>query len=132
MLAGTLVEHLLLETGLAQSGSEATRKVQQGAVRIDGEKFMRPRTPVDRHEPFTLQVGRRAFRIVVIETRDLVVSPIPEAAGNEAWLIMQNKGQVDVPHPARESALARAREVALASHGRVFVFEGDRVTEDQA
>jgi hypothetical protein len=46
-------------------------------------------------------------------------------------LILQNKGQVDVPHPTRESAIARAREGAQASHGRVFIFEGERVTEDQ-
>jgi hypothetical protein len=39
MLVGTPIEHLLLECGLARSGSEATRKVQQGAVRVNGEKF---------------------------------------------------------------------------------------------
>ena len=33
---------------------------------------------------------------------------------------MQNKGQVDVLHPSREVALARARAVAEASKGRVF------------
>ena len=40
MLVGTPIEHLLLECGLAKSGSDATRKVQQGAVRVNGEKFM--------------------------------------------------------------------------------------------
>ena len=48
MLRGTTIEHLLLEVGFAQSGSDASRKVQQGAVRIDGEKFLQPRTAVDR------------------------------------------------------------------------------------
>jgi tyrosyl-tRNA synthetase len=131
MLAGTQIEHLLLETGFAQSGSDATRKVQQGAVRIDGQKFTQPRAPVERLEPFMLQVGRRVARIVVVDQRDLIVSPIPGSTGDEAWLILQNKGQVDVPHPTRESAIARAREGAQASHGRVFIFEGERVTEDQ-
>ena len=131
MLAGTQIEHLLLEAGLAQSGSDATRKVQQGAVRIDGEKFTQTRAPVDRRDAFLLQVGRRVVRIVVLDPRDLLVSPIPGAMDADAWIIMQNKGQVDVTHPTQESALARAREVAQASHGRVFVLDGDRVLEDQ-
>ena len=78
-----------------------------------------------------LQVGRRVCRVVVVEPIDLIVSAIPGISGSETWLIMQNKGQVDVPHANRETALARAREVALASHGRVFIVEGERVTEDQ-
>jgi len=44
---------------------------------------------------------------------------------------MQNKGQVDVTHATRESALSRARETALAVRARVFVVEGDRLTEVQ-
>ena len=122
MLAGTLIEHLLLETGLAQSGSDATRKVQQGAVRIDGEKFTQVRTAVDRQESFLLQVGRRVCRIMVISPRDLIVSTIPVASGeDDAWIIMQNKGQVDVTHATRERALNRAREAAQALRARVFV-----------
>jgi tyrosyl-tRNA synthetase len=128
MLAGTLIEHLLLETGFAQSGSDATRKIQQGAVRIDGEKFTSTRAPVDRLEPFILQVGRRMARIVVVTPTDLVVSAIPGEA-DETWLIMQNKGNVDVPHASRESAVARARDIAQALHARVFVMDGDRMVE---
>ena len=132
MLAGTLIEHLLLETGMAQSGSDATRKIQQGAVRIDGEKFTQVRTAVDRQEPFVLQVGRRINRIVVISARDLIVSTIPVASGEgEAWIIMQNKGQVDVTHSTRESALSRAREAAQALHARVFIMDGERLSEVQ-
>jgi tyrosyl-tRNA synthetase len=131
MLAGTLVEHLLLETGFAESGSDATRKIQQGAVKIDGEKFTTVRTPVKRHEAFVLQVGRRLCRIIVLNPQDLVVSSIPGLTGSEAWIIMQNKGQVDVAHASRESALGRAREVAQALHGRVFIAEGERVMEDR-
>ena len=132
MLRGTLVEHLLLETGFAESGSDATRKVQQGAVKIDGVKFTAVRTPIDRREPFVLQVGRRVCRIIVLAPQDLVVSSIPGLTGSEAWIIMQNKGQVDVAHASRDSALSRAREVALALHGRVFIAEGERVMEDQS
>ena len=131
MLTGTLVEHLLLETGFAESGSDATRKIQQGAVKIDGEKYTAVRTSIDRRAPFVLQVGRRVCRIIVLDPQDLVVSSIPGLTGSEAWVIMQNKGQVDVAHSSRDSALARAREVAQAVHGRVFIAEGERVVEDQ-
>jgi tyrosyl-tRNA synthetase len=131
MLAGTTIEHLLLECGLARSGSEATRKVQQGAVRINGEKFTAVRTTVDRADTFLLQVGRQIVRIVVLTPADVMVTTIPSESG-EAWIIMQNKGQVDVPHAAREGALARAREVATALRGRVFVLEQERLTEDRS
>ena len=111
MIVGTPIEHLLLECGLARSGSEASRKVQQGAVRVNGEKFTSVADPVERQDSFLLQVGRQILRIVVVTPGDVFVTPIPSQAG-EGWIIMQNKGQVDVVHHSRESALARAREVA--------------------
>jgi tyrosyl-tRNA synthetase len=129
MLVGTPIEHLLLECGLARSGSEATRKVQQGAVRVNGEKFTAVRTPVDRADSFLLQVGRQMLRIVVVTPGDVFVTTIPSHDG-DGWIIMQNKGQVDVVHPTRESALGRAREVASAARSRVFVFHDDRLSED--
>jgi len=128
MLAGTPVEHLLLECGLAKSGSEATRKVQQGAVRVNGEKFTTVRTPIDREDSFLLQVGRQMFRIVVLTPADVLVTTMP-AEGGDGWIIMQNRGKVDVVHPTRESALSRAREVAAVSRGRVLTMENERVTE---
>jgi len=129
MLSGTTIEHLLLECNLAKSGSEATRKVQQGAVRVNGEKFTSVRTPVNRDDSFLLQVGRQVMRIVVLQPQDVMVTTIPGMAG-EAWIIMQNKGQVDVPHGTRAGALARAHEVAAALRSRVFVLEGEKITED--
>jgi hypothetical protein len=68
----------------------------------------------------------------VLTTADVMVTSMPGQGGGEAWILMQNKGQVDVAHTTRESALARAREVALALRGRVFVFLNDRLTEDSA
>ena len=62
---------------------------------------------------------------------DVFVTTIPSHDG-DGWIIMQNKGQVDVVHETRDSALARAREVAAASRGRVFVFQDERLTEDGA
>jgi ribosomal 50S subunit-recycling heat shock protein len=129
MLRGTVIEHLLLETGLAKSGSEAGRKVQQGAVRINGEKFTSVRAQVDRHDPFILQVGRQLVRVIVLEPSDVFVSTIPGESG-DMWIIMQNKGQVDVAHATRESALGRAHEVAAAARSRVFVFHDEKLIED--
>jgi tyrosyl-tRNA synthetase len=130
MLRGTTIEHLLLECGLAKSGSDATRKVEQGAVRINGEKFTTPRSPVDRSETFLLQVGRQLLRIVVLEPSDVLVTSIPRDAG-DAWILMQNKGQVDVPHGTLDGALHRAHEVATTLQSRVFVAESEsRVRED--
>ena len=128
MLAGTTIEHLLLECGLAKSGSEATRKVQQGAVRINGEKFTAVRTIVDREGTFLLQVGRQMFHRRRHRER-CVCHDDPKPVGR-GWIIMQNKGQVDIVHSSRESAIARAREVAQASRSRLFVFENERLVED--
>ena len=92
---------------------------------------MSVRTPVDREGSFLLQVGRQILRIVVVTPSDVFVTPIPSQAGT-GWIIMQNKGQVDVVHHLRESALSRAREVAAALRGRVFVFEDERLKEDDS
>jgi tyrosyl-tRNA synthetase len=72
IVRGTTIEHVLTQVGFAQSGSDAARKVQQGAVRIDGEKFTQGRARIDRRSPFVLQVGRQSCRIVLVE---------PEQAG---------------------------------------------------
>ncbi len=59
------VSRLVVLAGLASSASEAARKAQQGGVRIDGEKASDPRARIDASRlPLTLEVGRRAVRIV--------------------------------------------------------------------
>jgi len=129
MLRGTTIEHLLLASGFAQSGSDASRKVQQGAVRIDGEKFTQARTAVERQEPFVLQVGRQICRVVVLDSADVMVTPLPGAdPGSESWILMQNRGQVDVAHESLERATTRAKEIAQLSHGRVFVYQRQQLT----
>jgi tyrosyl-tRNA synthetase len=53
---------LLREIGLAASGSEARRLVQQGGVRIDGEVMKDPRATIPPPaEPLLVQVGKRRF-----------------------------------------------------------------------
>ena len=69
MLTGTLAEHLLLEAGFAESGSDATRKIQQGGVRVDRDKVtdIRARLSPAQSEVL-LQVGRRALRVRLTPT----------------------------------------------------------------
>jgi tyrosyl-tRNA synthetase len=59
------LSRVIVEAGLAVSSSEATRKAQQGGVRIDGEKVTDPRMRIGADRlPLTLEVGRRAVRVV--------------------------------------------------------------------
>jgi tyrosyl-tRNA synthetase len=56
---------VIADLSLAASASEAARKIQQGGVRLDGERITDPKRRLDRDAlPATLQVGRQALRIV--------------------------------------------------------------------
>ncbi len=57
---------LLVVSKLVPSKSEARRMVEQGGVKIDGEKVMDPKRSVPIREPFVLQCGKRKF--VRVET----------------------------------------------------------------
>ncbi|MEX2273865.1 MAG: tyrosine--tRNA ligase [Vicinamibacterales bacterium] len=62
---GVSLAKILAECGLAASASEAARKVQQGGVRIDGEKIADARVRIQPGAPsFLLQVGRRVVRVI--------------------------------------------------------------------
>jgi tyrosyl-tRNA synthetase len=52
---------LLVQAGLAPSNSEARRLIQQGAVRVDGERVSEVTTHLTAGESHLLQVGRRRF-----------------------------------------------------------------------
>jgi len=56
---------LLALAGLAASASEATRKIQQGGVRVDREKVTDIKVRVSGPNPVVVEVGRRAVRIVI-------------------------------------------------------------------
>ena len=58
---GMLIGGLIKEAQLCQSTSEAMRMVNQGAVKIDGERVSDPKLVVDAKDPFVLQVGKRKF-----------------------------------------------------------------------
>jgi tyrosyl-tRNA synthetase len=56
---------LLVDAGLAPSTSDAGRKIQQGGVRLNGQRVTDPRQRVRPDElPALVQVGRHAIRLV--------------------------------------------------------------------
>ena len=57
---------LLVQAGLADSSSDATRKIQQGGVRVNRERITDIKARVDASvSPLVLEVGRRAVRLVL-------------------------------------------------------------------
>ena len=57
---------VIVDAGLAASSSEATRKIQQGGVKLDREKVTSVTTRVDSNRPeLLLEVGRKAVRLIV-------------------------------------------------------------------
>ena len=58
---------VLTAAGLAASGSEARRKIAEGAVRIDGEKVLDAATRLNVGESHILQLGPRRFARVMLE-----------------------------------------------------------------
>ncbi len=59
----------LTRAGLVGSGSEARRKIAEGAVRIDGEKVTDAATRLQAGEAHILQLGPRRFARVLIEKK---------------------------------------------------------------
>ncbi|MEO6223372.1 MAG: tyrosine--tRNA ligase [Vicinamibacterales bacterium] len=61
---------LIVDAGLAASSSEATRKIQQGGVKLDREKVTLVTTRVDSSRAErVLEVGRKAVRLMIREAR---------------------------------------------------------------
>lgn len=61
---GTRWTQVLVLAGLAASNSEATRKIQEGAVRLDETKVTDPRAAFDAQGTHVLRVGRRLVALV--------------------------------------------------------------------
>ncbi|MEM6885890.1 MAG: tyrosine--tRNA ligase [Verrucomicrobiota bacterium] len=53
---------LLQESGAVKSGGDARRLIQQGAVKVDGEKFTDPKGNLDVTDGMILQAGKKFFR----------------------------------------------------------------------
>jgi tyrosyl-tRNA synthetase len=60
---------VLTAAGLAASGSEARRKIAEGAVRIDGEKVLDAAMRLNVGETHILQLGPRRFARVALEKK---------------------------------------------------------------
>lgn len=61
--------NLLKEAGLTKSTSEAIRMIDQGAVKLDGEKVVGADHPIRRGQTTVAQVGKRRFaKIKVLDT----------------------------------------------------------------
>lgn len=58
---GLAISHVIKQAGLTPSTSEATRMIQQGAVRLDGEKIMERELVLKAGQTVVLQVGKRRF-----------------------------------------------------------------------
>ncbi|MBI2508617.1 MAG: tyrosine--tRNA ligase [Betaproteobacteria bacterium] len=63
---GMAIAQVLKRSGLTASTSEAVRMIDQGGVRIDGEKVSDKSLKLARGEKFVIQVGRRKFARVTI------------------------------------------------------------------
>jgi tyrosyl-tRNA synthetase len=62
---------VMVDAGLAASASDASRKIEQGGVRLGGERVVDPRyRVVPSSLPTVLQVGRRAVRLVLSRRLD--------------------------------------------------------------
>ncbi|MGF1634134.1 MAG: tyrosine--tRNA ligase [Phycisphaerae bacterium] len=55
-----LVE-MLVKAGMAQTNSEALRKIREGAVKLDGERLGESKGPVEINPPAVLQLGKKRF-----------------------------------------------------------------------
>ena len=63
------LSRVIVDAGLAASSSEATRKIQQGGVKLDREKVTSVTTRLDLSRPERLlEVGRKAVRLKIRET----------------------------------------------------------------
>lgn len=60
------IANVIVDCGFAASASEAVRKIDQGGVRLDGNRLTDSKARIDRTtSALTLQVGRNAVRVVV-------------------------------------------------------------------
>jgi tyrosyl-tRNA synthetase len=67
--AGLKVANVLKEAGLASSTSEANRKIEEGAVRIDGERVTDRGLTLKAGAEHVLQVGTRRFARLRLESK---------------------------------------------------------------
>lgn len=64
---GIALVKLLTTTGLAESGGDARRKVQQGGVKVDQQKETDAQKMYTPGQEFILQAGKRGFKKVILK-----------------------------------------------------------------
>jgi len=67
---GIRLDKLLARVDLAESVTDAGRKLKQGAVKVNGELRTDPVARIDLSQPVTLQVGRKIRRVRASGTMD--------------------------------------------------------------
>ena len=65
--AGLGIAQLLKQAGLTPSTSEALRMIEQGGVRLDGEKVTDKALTIARGKTVVAQVGKRKFARVTVQ-----------------------------------------------------------------
>jgi tyrosyl-tRNA synthetase len=65
------LDKLLAKIGLADSVSDAARKLKQKAVKLNGETTVTPMASMDISKPITLQVGRKIRRVRLASGPDM-------------------------------------------------------------
>ena len=66
------VPHLLKQAGLVESTSEAMRMIQQGAVKLDGERINDKAAIVDAGRVVVAQVGKRKFARITVDLSESI------------------------------------------------------------
>jgi len=61
LAAGMKIANVIKEAGLASSTSDALRMIQQGAVKIDGERLTDMHYVLPENREIILQAGKRRF-----------------------------------------------------------------------
>jgi tyrosyl-tRNA synthetase len=64
---GMLIAHLLKQAGLTPSTSEAQRMIEQGGVKLDGERVSDKNLKLQAGRIVVAQVGKRKFARIRIE-----------------------------------------------------------------
>lgn len=60
-----LVGKVMVASGLAKSTSEAIRLIEQGGVKVDGERVANSKVEVSSKNPVLIQVGKRFFKKII-------------------------------------------------------------------
>jgi tyrosyl-tRNA synthetase len=63
---GMQIANIIKSAGLTESTSDAMRMIQQGAVKIDGEKISEKNLVMSAGKTFIIQVGKRRFSKVIL------------------------------------------------------------------